>query len=94
MALSILKQAPFYSSSDVMNHCNLDGEECEAFADAMCDGEAAYGTNCHSLVTGQYICQTLLDELNEEWAGRMLDKLQTFLLVECDDRNILIDLEG
>ena len=72
----------------------LDAEETQAFHEAMCDSDAAYGTNVHSLVTGQFICQTLLDELNEEWSGRILDKLQRFLLDECDDRDILIDLEG
>jgi len=89
-----VKQAPFYSITDVMRHCDLDDEECNTFTEAMCEGEAAYGTNCHSLVTGQYICQTLLGELCEGWSAHMLDKLQAFLLNDCDDKNILIDLEG
>lgn len=89
----IPKTTKFHSVSDVMRHCGLDDEETSAFTEAMCDGDAAYGTNMHSLVAGQYICQTLLDELNEEWSGRLLDKMQRFLL-DCDDADIAIDLEG
>ena len=94
MTLSFKKTAQFFSVSDVLKHCKLDEEESAAFCEAMCDSDAAYGTNAHSLVAGQFICETLLEELNEEWSGRLLDKLQTFLLVECDDRDVLIDLEG
>ena len=89
-----VKQSPFYSISDVIRHCELNQEEYEALYEALCDGNATYGSNCHSMVTGQYICQTLLDELNEEWSARMLNKMQRFLLDDCDDKNILIDLEG
>lgn len=87
------KTSKFHSISDTITHCGLDTEECSAFFESMCEGEAAYGTNAHSLVTGQYICATLLDELNEEWSGRLLDKLQRFML-DCDDKDILFDLEG
>lgn len=89
----IPKTTKFHSLTDVMRHCGLNTVESDFFIDAMVNGDAAYGTNMHSLVSGQYICQTILDGMDEDESAPILDKMQRFLL-DCDDADIAIDLEG
>jgi hypothetical protein len=84
----------FIFLSDLIVATNLNDEEQEALSEVLCDGDATFGSNAFSLVTGAYIASEILDQLNEDWSGKLLDKMQRYLYDECDDKDIYINLES